>query len=58
VDTSYNINSSDKTIYRCFALSTGVTANNAWLHLRVTAVNLRRLTNLGLHHTDTTWALT
>lgn len=35
----------------------GVTANDSWLHLRVTAVNLRRLTNLGLHHTDTTWAL-
>jgi len=35
----------------------GVTANDSWLHLRLTAVNLRRLTNLGLHHTDTTWAL-
>jgi len=35
----------------------GVTANDSWLHLRVTAVDLRRLTNLGLRHTDTTWAL-
>ena len=35
----------------------GTTKNNAWLHLRVTAINLRRLLNLGLHHTDTGWAL-
>lgn len=36
----------------------GVIANNTWLHHRATALNLRRLTNLGLHHTSGTWALT
>src|SRR5215207_2890588 len=35
----------------------GVLHNNAWLHLRVAAVNLRRLLNLGLTGTDTGWAL-
>ncbi len=34
----------------------GVSKNNAWLHLRVAAVNLRRLLALGLHHHGT-WAL-
>ena len=28
----------------------GVTKNNAWLHHRIAALNLRRLLNLGLHH--------
>ena len=28
----------------------GVAKNNAWLHLRVAAINLRRLLVLGLHH--------
>ena len=28
----------------------GVVKNNAWLHHRVAAVNLRRLLALGLHH--------
>lgn len=36
----------------------GVTRNNAWLHLRVAAINLRRLLALGLHHHDGAWALT
>jgi len=35
----------------------GTTANNAWLHRRPAAINLRRLTNLGLHQTDPKWAL-
>ena len=35
----------------------GVGKNNAWLHLRVAAINLRRLLTLGLHRTDTQWAL-
>ena len=34
----------------------GTAKNNAWLHLRASAINLRRLTTLGLHHTDGTWA--
>ena len=34
----------------------GVTKNNAWLHHRIAALNLRRLLNLGLHH-NTGWAL-
>lgn len=36
----------------------GVQANRAQLSLRVAAINLRRLVNLGLDHTATTWALT
>ena len=35
----------------------GVHANNTWLHHRAAALNLRRLINLGLHHTNGTWAL-
>ena len=35
----------------------GVVKNNAWLHLRVAAINLRRLLVLGLHHTTERWAL-
>jgi hypothetical protein len=35
----------------------GVTNNDAWLHLRVAAINLRRLLNLGLISTDGHWAL-
>lgn len=34
----------------------GVEANQAQLALRVAAINLRRLVNLGLDHTGTTWA--
>ena len=34
----------------------GVSKNNAWLHHRVAALNLRRLLTLGLHHNGT-WAL-
>ncbi|MGW5106042.1 IS1182 family transposase [Nocardia sp. NPDC004123] len=35
----------------------GVNANDAWLHRRMAALNLRRLLNLGLTRNDTTWAL-
>lgn len=34
----------------------GVARNNAWLKLRVAALNLRRLVNLGLHNDDD-WAI-
>lgn len=36
----------------------GVIANNAWLNHRAAALNLRRLVNLGLQHTNGTWTLT
>jgi hypothetical protein len=35
----------------------GVARNNQWLHHRIAALNLRRLINLGLHHTGTNWAI-
>jgi hypothetical protein len=35
----------------------GVLNNDAWLHLRAAAINLRRLINLGLTGTDGHWAL-
>ena len=35
----------------------GVTANNAWLHTRMAALNLRRLLNLGLTHHHGAWAI-
>jgi hypothetical protein len=35
----------------------GVLKNDAWLHLRVAAINLRRLLTLGLTDTDGHWAL-
>jgi hypothetical protein len=35
----------------------GVIRNDAWLHLRVAALNLRRLLSLGLTGTDGSWAL-
>jgi hypothetical protein len=35
----------------------GVLKNDAWLHLRVAAINLRRLLTLGLTGTDGHWAL-
>jgi IS5 family transposase len=35
----------------------GVTKNDAWLHLRVAAINLRRLLNLGLTGTQGRWSL-
>ena len=35
----------------------GVTKNDAWLHHRVAALNLRRLLVLGLTHQEGTWAL-
>ena len=35
----------------------GVAKNDAWLHLRVAAIDLRRLLNLGLTGTDGQWAL-
>ena len=36
----------------------GVAKNDAWLHLRVAAIDLRRLLTLGLTGTDGHWALT
>ena len=36
----------------------GVTKNNAWLHHRTAALNLRRLLNLGLVRHHGAWALT
>jgi hypothetical protein len=36
----------------------GVTKNDAWLHTRTAALNLRRLLTLGLTRYDGTWALT
>jgi hypothetical protein len=35
----------------------GVVKNDAWLHLRVAAINLRRLLTLGLKGTDGHWAM-
>jgi IS5 family transposase len=35
----------------------GVIKNDAWLHLRVAAINLRRLLNLGLTDTNGAWVL-
>ena len=35
----------------------GVIKNDHWLHHRAAALNLRRLTNLGLHHTGTNWVI-
>lgn len=36
----------------------GVVRNDTWLHHRAAALNLRRLINLGLTHTGTSWTLT
>ena len=35
----------------------GAAKNNAWLHTRAAALNLRRLLALGLTRTQTTWTL-
>lgn len=35
----------------------GVEKNNAWLHTRTAALNLRKLINLGLTHNEGSWAL-
>jgi hypothetical protein len=35
----------------------GTIANNTWLHTRAAALNLRRLINLGLTRTGTTWTI-
>ena len=35
----------------------GVTKNNAWLHNRTAALNLRRLVKLGLTRNDGAWAM-
>jgi IS5 family transposase len=35
----------------------GVARNHMWLSLRIAAINLRRLINLGLSHDGTTWAI-
>ena len=36
----------------------GVAKNDHWLHHRAAAINLRRLTTLGLAHNGTAWAIT
>lgn len=36
----------------------GIAKNNAWLHTRTAALNLRRLLNLGLDRNDGAWVLT
>ncbi len=36
----------------------GATKNNAWLHTRAAALNLRTLVSLGLHHDSVTWRIT
>jgi IS5 family transposase len=36
----------------------GIAKNNAWLHNRTAALNLRRLLNLGLDRQEGAWALT
>jgi hypothetical protein len=36
----------------------GTRPNDLWLHHRVAGLNLRRLLTLGLHRTDTGWAIT
>jgi len=36
----------------------GVTKNDSWLHMRIGALNLRRLLALGLHRHTGTWTLT
>ena len=36
----------------------GTLKNDAWLHTRAAALNLRRLINLGLTHTAGTWVIT
>ncbi|WP_344318353.1 transposase, partial [Acrocarpospora pleiomorpha] len=35
----------------------GTIKNNAWLHIRAAALNLRTLINLGLTRTSGTWTL-
>ncbi|WP_371656751.1 MULTISPECIES: IS1182 family transposase [unclassified Streptomyces] len=35
----------------------GTLKNDTWLHTRAAALNLRRLINLGLTHTETTWTI-
>jgi IS5 family transposase len=35
----------------------GVTKNDQWLHHRAAAINLRRLTTLGINRHHRTWAL-
>ncbi|MFI1855299.1 IS1182 family transposase [Streptomyces sp. NPDC020480] len=35
----------------------GTIKNNAWLHTRAAALNLRTLINLGLHHNGDTWRI-
>jgi hypothetical protein len=36
----------------------GVTKNDSWLHHRAAALNLRRLTVLGLTYNGSSWTLT
>jgi DDE family transposase len=35
----------------------GINKNNAWLHHRTAALNLRRLLNLGLDHRNGAWTI-
>ncbi|MFG2638876.1 transposase [Streptomyces sp. NPDC048362] len=35
----------------------GTIANDAWLHIRAAALNLRQLINLGLDHRHDTWTI-
>jgi Transposase DDE domain len=35
----------------------GITKNNQWLHLRMAALNLRRMINLGLQHGAGGWTI-
>jgi Transposase DDE domain len=35
----------------------GISKNNAWLHHRSAALNLRQLLNMGLHRSEGTWAI-
>ncbi|WP_370740839.1 hypothetical protein [Streptomyces sp. Ncost-T10-10d] len=35
----------------------GTIANDTWLHTRAAALNLRRLINLGLTRTGSTWTI-
>ena len=35
----------------------GIEKNNAWLHIRTAALNLRKLLNLGLIWNEVSWAL-
>ncbi|WP_169796131.1 hypothetical protein [Streptomyces hirsutus] len=44
-----------RRVLRCHRV--GCLKNDAWLHTRAAALNLRRLINLGLTRANGTWAL-